>query len=175
LLITGRLFGTLIQHQLVSSITLGIALRYVLEALRKDPDQAQGAGGSNQKMFQFGKAALEQFHTRLGEWPQYCSNLTQIPHFARCCPDISAEATRIATGSAPAVPPIPGLDTVPYFTNETVFENAEPIPHLIIIGGGVSAKHEKFFSHLRTRAHIVPAQMGNAAGIVGAALSGAEK
>ncbi len=33
--ITGILFGTLVQHQLVSSITLGIALRYVLEALRK--------------------------------------------------------------------------------------------------------------------------------------------
>ncbi len=48
-------------------------------------------------------------------------------------------------------------------------------PGLIIIGGGVSSKHEKFFSLLRTRAHIVPAQMGNAAGIVGAALSGAEK
>eukprot|EP00957_Ditylum_brightwellii_P141896 10810272-Ditylum_brightwellii.AAC.1 len=31
--ITGILFGMLIQHQLVSSITLGIALRYILEAL----------------------------------------------------------------------------------------------------------------------------------------------
>ena len=29
--ITGILFGALVQHQLVSSITLGIALRYVLE------------------------------------------------------------------------------------------------------------------------------------------------
>jgi CCR4-NOT transcription complex subunit 1 len=36
--VTGKLFGSLIQHQLVSSITLGIALRYVLEALRKDPE-----------------------------------------------------------------------------------------------------------------------------------------
>jgi CCR4-NOT transcription complex subunit 1 len=44
--ITGILFGTLIQHQLVSSITLGIALRYVLEALRKQPVH----GGSG-KMF----------------------------------------------------------------------------------------------------------------------------
>ena len=56
LLVTGRLFGTLIQHQLVSSITLGIALRYVLEALRKDPEQSMTAMGmgptSNQKMFQ---------------------------------------------------------------------------------------------------------------------------
>jgi pyruvate/2-oxoglutarate dehydrogenase complex dihydrolipoamide dehydrogenase (E3) component len=42
----------------------------------------------------------------------------------------------IATGSAPAVPPIPGLDSVPYFTNETVFANRTPPQHLIVIGGG---------------------------------------
>jgi pyruvate/2-oxoglutarate dehydrogenase complex dihydrolipoamide dehydrogenase (E3) component len=34
------------------------------------------------------------------------------------------------------VPPIPGLERVPYFTNETVFENTELPRHLIIIGGG---------------------------------------
>ncbi len=44
-------------------------------------------------------------------------------------------------------------------------------PELIIIGGGVSAKHEKFFPFLKTRAKIVPALMGNTAGIVGAALN----
>jgi pyruvate/2-oxoglutarate dehydrogenase complex dihydrolipoamide dehydrogenase (E3) component len=42
----------------------------------------------------------------------------------------------IATGSAPAIPPIPGLDQVPYFTNETIFANREPPAHLIVIGGG---------------------------------------
>lgn len=43
-------------------------------------------------------------------------------------------------------------------------------PELIIIGGGVSAKHEKFFKYLRTRARLTPAQFLNQAGIVGAAL-----
>jgi len=42
----------------------------------------------------------------------------------------------IATGSKPAAPPIPGLDKVPYFTNETIFENTARPGHLIIIGGG---------------------------------------
>lgn len=42
----------------------------------------------------------------------------------------------IATGSAPAIPPIPGLDQVPYLTNETVFANRELPTHLIVIGGG---------------------------------------
>ncbi len=43
-------------------------------------------------------------------------------------------------------------------------------PELIIIGGGVSAKHAKFFPYLKTRAKLKPARMLNAAGIVGAAL-----
>jgi len=42
----------------------------------------------------------------------------------------------IATGSRPVVPPIPGLDSVPYFTNETIFANRERPEHLIVIGGG---------------------------------------
>jgi pyruvate/2-oxoglutarate dehydrogenase complex dihydrolipoamide dehydrogenase (E3) component len=42
----------------------------------------------------------------------------------------------IATGSHPAIPNIPGLDRVPYLTNETVFANRELPEHLIVIGGG---------------------------------------
>jgi pyruvate/2-oxoglutarate dehydrogenase complex dihydrolipoamide dehydrogenase (E3) component len=42
----------------------------------------------------------------------------------------------IASGSHPAVPPIPGLDSAPYLTNETVFANRELPEHLIVIGGG---------------------------------------
>ena len=43
-------------------------------------------------------------------------------------------------------------------------------PELIIIGGGVSAKHGKFFKFIRPRAKLVPAEFLNQAGIVGAAL-----
>jgi polyphosphate glucokinase len=43
-------------------------------------------------------------------------------------------------------------------------------PELIIIGGGVSAKNEKFFRYIDTRARLVPAEFLNEAGIVGAAL-----
>ena len=42
----------------------------------------------------------------------------------------------IATGSHPAIPSIPGLDGVPYLTNETVFANRERPMHLVVIGGG---------------------------------------
>src|SRR5262245_646798 len=42
----------------------------------------------------------------------------------------------IATGSAPAVPPIPGLAATPYFTNETIWDLTQLPAHLIIIGAG---------------------------------------
>jgi pyruvate/2-oxoglutarate dehydrogenase complex dihydrolipoamide dehydrogenase (E3) component len=45
-------------------------------------------------------------------------------------------ATSFATGSSAFVPPIPGLDTVEYLTNETLFERTRAPRHLIVIGGG---------------------------------------
>lgn len=42
----------------------------------------------------------------------------------------------LATGSRPSAPPIPGLDEVAYFTNETIFDLATKPEHLIVIGGG---------------------------------------
>ena len=49
---------------------------------------------------------------------------------------ITARRIVLATGSSPLVPPIPGLDDVPFETNETLFDLREKPEHLIIIGGG---------------------------------------
>jgi pyruvate/2-oxoglutarate dehydrogenase complex dihydrolipoamide dehydrogenase (E3) component len=49
---------------------------------------------------------------------------------------IRARRFIIATGSRPFVPPIPGVETVPYLTNETIFALREKPNHLIIVGGG---------------------------------------
>ncbi|MCB1381799.1 MAG: FAD-dependent oxidoreductase [Notoacmeibacter sp.] len=49
---------------------------------------------------------------------------------------IRARRFVIATGSSPFVPPIPGLDTVSYLTNETLFDQTRKPGHLIVIGGG---------------------------------------
>ena len=49
---------------------------------------------------------------------------------------IRARRIVVATGSSPAVPPIPGLAEVPHLTNETVFDLTEPPEHLVVIGGG---------------------------------------
>lgn len=42
-------------------------------------------------------------------------------------------------------------------------------PQRIIIGGGVSTKHEKFLKYIDVRAEVVPAELRNEAGIIGAA------
>ncbi|MDT4987607.1 MAG: polyphosphate glucokinase [Micromonosporaceae bacterium] len=48
-------------------------------------------------------------------------------------------------------------------------------PDLIIIGGGVSKKADKFLPHIDIRTKIVPATLQNNAGIIGAALVAAER
>ena len=42
-------------------------------------------------------------------------------------------------------------------------------PDLFIIGGGISKKHEKFFPYLTIETEVLPADLRNEAGIVGAA------
>jgi pyruvate/2-oxoglutarate dehydrogenase complex dihydrolipoamide dehydrogenase (E3) component len=49
---------------------------------------------------------------------------------------IRARRFVIATGSAPRLPPISGLDNVPFLTNETIFELTRLPGHLVVIGGG---------------------------------------
>jgi pyruvate/2-oxoglutarate dehydrogenase complex dihydrolipoamide dehydrogenase (E3) component len=50
--------------------------------------------------------------------------------------EVKARRFVIATGSSPALPPIPGLEAVPYLTNETVFDLTTRPTHLVVIGAG---------------------------------------
>jgi pyruvate/2-oxoglutarate dehydrogenase complex dihydrolipoamide dehydrogenase (E3) component len=50
--------------------------------------------------------------------------------------EIRARRFVIATGSSPALPPIPGLAETPHLTNETVFDLTERPEHLVVIGAG---------------------------------------
>jgi polyphosphate glucokinase len=56
-----------------------------------------------------------------------------------------------------------------YTLLETVLQ-----PDLIVVGGGVSKKHDKFLPLLELRTTIVPAELRNEAGIIGAAVMAAE-
>ncbi len=71
---------------------------------------------------------------------------------------IRARRFVVATGSGPLVPPIPGLDEVPYFTNETLFDNAEPVGHLIVVGGGPIGL-EMAQAHRRLGARVTVVEM----------------
>lgn len=62
---------------------------------------------------------------------------------------IRAKKFVISTGSVPIVPPIPGIDSVPYMTNEQVFDLTELPDHLIVIGGGpIGCELSQAFRHL---------------------------
>ena len=50
--------------------------------------------------------------------------------------EVKAKRFIVATGSRASAPPIPGLDKVPFLTNETVFQMEEQPEHLLVIGAG---------------------------------------
>lgn len=71
---------------------------------------------------------------------------------------VRARKIVIATGSSAAVPPIPGLDTVPYLTNESVFELTEAPSRLIVLGGGpIGVELGQAFRRLGSEVVIVEA------------------
>lgn len=76
---------------------------------------------------------------------------------------IVARRIVIATGSAPFVPPIPGLDTVPFETNETIFDLREKPDHLLIIGGGPIGM-ELAQAHVRLGSQVTVIEAGKALG-----------
>lgn len=62
---------------------------------------------------------------------------------------IKARYFVVATGSSPSIPPISGIDEVPYLTNETIFSLKEKPTHLIIIGAGpIGCEMAQAFSYL---------------------------
>lgn len=138
--ITGILFGLLIKEQLVSSITLGIALRYVLEALRKAPMSSPQSG----KMFRFGMFALEQFKERLHEWPQYCSHIVQIPHlreeYANLVNEIEGEmGDNHSQASASTGPTAPTFESSQRTVESDDKSASAPVPaSSSILGGEIS-------------------------------------
>jgi pyruvate/2-oxoglutarate dehydrogenase complex dihydrolipoamide dehydrogenase (E3) component len=75
--------------------------------------------------------------------------------------DVTIRARRfvIATGSRPAIPDIPGLSQVPYFTNESIFENPYKLTHLVIIGGGpIGIELAQAYRRLGSQVSVVEAK-----------------
>ncbi|MDX1837715.1 dihydrolipoamide dehydrogenase [Legionella taurinensis] len=73
---------------------------------------------------------------------------------------IKAKRIVIATGSSPAIPPIPGLDEVPYLTNETLFKLTELPRHLLVIGGGpIGCELAQAFAMLGSHVSLLESQV----------------
>lgn len=74
--------------------------------------------------------------------------------------DVRVRARKIvvATGSRAAIPPIPGLDVVPYLTNDTIFDLTEQPGRLIVLGGGpIGVELGQAFHRLGSEVVIVEA------------------
>jgi mycothione reductase len=75
--------------------------------------------------------------------------------------EVSGEEIRgkklfIASGSRPFIPPIKGLESIDYLTNETVLELKERPDSLIIIGGGyIAVEYGHFFAAMGTKVTIL--------------------
>lgn len=69
---------------------------------------------------------------------------------------LTARHIVLATGSDPAIPPIPGLDAVPYHTNETIFTiGALPSTLLVLGGGAIGLEMAQAFARFGSRVHVV--------------------
>ncbi|MCK9224820.1 MAG: NAD(P)/FAD-dependent oxidoreductase [Candidatus Muirbacterium halophilum] len=69
---------------------------------------------------------------------------------------ITAPKIFICTGTKPFIPPIPGIDSVDYLTNETIFSLDKLPKSMIIIGGGaIGSEMAQAFSRLGTKISIV--------------------
>jgi len=68
----------------------------------------------------------------------------------------TAKKIFVCTGTVPRVPPISGLDSVEYLTNETIFDLGGIPESLLILGGGaIGCEMAQAFSRLGSRVTIV--------------------
>jgi len=69
---------------------------------------------------------------------------------------ISARSLIIATGARPLVPPIEGVDTVPYLTSDNLWELRQLPGNLVVLGGGpIGCELAQCFARFGSRVTIV--------------------
>lgn len=69
---------------------------------------------------------------------------------------VRGEKVFIATGAQPAIPPVPGLESVEYWTNESILELQHQPKTLLVLGGGyIGCEFGHFFSSLGTEVTLI--------------------
>lgn len=70
--------------------------------------------------------------------------------------EVHADRIIIDTGTSPAVPALPGLDSVPYLDSTSIMELADVPDHLIVLGGGyIGLEFGQMFRRFGSRVTIV--------------------
>jgi pyruvate/2-oxoglutarate dehydrogenase complex dihydrolipoamide dehydrogenase (E3) component len=70
--------------------------------------------------------------------------------------EVAYDRIVVATGSAPAIPAIPGIESVDYWTNEEATETLEEPRSLLVLGGGpVGCELAQFFARVGSKVTLV--------------------
>jgi len=79
------------------------------------------------------------------------------PHQVRVGDDVlESERIFINTGARPAIPSLPGLDSVDYLTNASIMELQELPQHLLVLGGGyIGLEFGQMFRRFGSRVTII--------------------
>ncbi|MEM1373180.1 MAG: FAD-dependent oxidoreductase [Pseudomonadota bacterium] len=141
---TGKPFGVTPVMPEVSYAASKDHVRHVIDEIAPMDSQERFEG--------FGVTVIREFGRFTGK-----QTVEAGPH------TITARRIIVATGSGPFVPPIPGLDAVPYYTNENIFDLREKPEHLIIIGAGPIGL-EMAQAHRRLGSRVTVIEAGKALG-----------
>lgn len=124
-----KLFGAIIHNNIIVARTLRYALIYVLQALESQ----------NVKMVQFALIALNQFKTRLPEWPQVCTHLRASAQLLQTsAPDIifflnQVQPAATATATQPVIPSnLQGFSNLPGIQQnvQAIQQNMQNLQHI---------------------------------------------
>ncbi|MEE8575959.1 MAG: ROK family protein [candidate division Zixibacteria bacterium] len=131
-------------------------------------------GGAKDENHVDGKSVLMlTFGTGIGSALFYCGKLYPNTEFGH----IELDNVDAETRAAASVRVSENLTWEEYATRVNRYLHAiEGLlsPELILLGGGISENFYKFGPLLKTRARLIPAELGNQAGLIGAALSASD-
>ena len=115
--ITALVYGSIIRENIVQGMHMAYAMRGVMEAIKKEP---------NSLMFCFGLTALEQFKTRLKDYPRYSQCVAALPHFNSAFPqhlilyvNAGAQSQDPAPGSVRSETPVAPKAPAPSASSQT--------------------------------------------------------
>lgn len=121
-----------------------IDFRTIMERMRKGPEETQ-------RHMRQGITEMEGLDHYEGEG-HFTADYTIEVNGEK----IKGETVVIASGSRPFIPPIKGLDSVDYLTNESALQLSEKPDSMIIIGGGyIAVEFGHFFSAMGTKVTIL--------------------